>query len=266
MRRFDINGGTLSVYECGAGPAVIFIHGYPLNHTMWSEQFAALSNNNRLIAPDLRGFGASSVTDGTVSMEQMADDLAALLDAMQIRQPVTLCGLSMGGYVAFQFVRKYRDRVRSLVLCDTRSAADTPEAAAARLQMASRVLTEGAGPVADAMLPKLLRPQSAGGPAYERVQQMILSTDPRGIAAALRGMAARPDSTSMLAAIDVRTLVFVGADDAISPATEMRQLAARIPGAQFEVIPEAGHMAPMENPAAVNRVLATFLSDELHAR
>ena len=131
MRQLDINGATFHVFDEGAGPAILFIHGFPLDHRMWQGQFDALSANNRLIAPDLRGFGRSSVTDGTVTMEQHADDLAVMLDRLGVRQPVCLCGLSMGGYIAFQFLRKYSAQVRSLVLCDTRSVADTPEAAAA---------------------------------------------------------------------------------------------------------------------------------------
>ena len=264
MRSVNVDGGTLNVFERGAGPAVVFVHGYPLNHTMWRAQLAALPNN-RLIAPDMRGFGRSTVTEGTVTMEQMADDLAAVLDALAIRQPVCLCGLSMGGYIALQFLRKYLDRVRSLVLCDTRSVADTPEAAAARRQAADKVTVDGVAPIAEAMLPKLLH-HTADEHVKQAVRDMILSTDPRGVAAALRGMALRPDSSDLLGTIDVRTLVLVGEHDAISPPDEMRKIAAAIPHAQFVVVPGAGHMAPMENAPVVNEALAAFLADELHAR
>jgi 3-oxoadipate enol-lactonase len=268
MRRIEANGASLNVFECGAGPAVVFIHGFPLNHTMWIRQLDELAANNRLIAPDLRGFGRSTVTDGTATMSQLADDLAAMLDQLAVHQPVCLCGLSMGGYVAFEFWRKHRKRVRSLVLCDTRSGADTPEAAAGRRQMADRVLVDGPGFVAEAMLPKLLHPRTpAERPLVaEAVREMILASDPRGIAAAQRGMAERADSTSLLSGIDVRTLVLVGQEDAICPPDEIRKMAAAIPQAQFSVVPSAGHMAPLENPAFVNRALAGFLANELHAR
>ncbi len=201
-------------------------------------------------------------------MAQMADDLAGILDVLNIRQSVCLCGLSMGGYVAFEFLRRHRDRVRSLILCDTRSVADTPEAAAGRHQMADRVLAEGAGVMAEAMLSKLLGPRTASEQPLvaEAVREMILATDPRGIAAALRGMAERADSTDLLPTINVRTLVLVGQDDAISPPGEMRKLAESIPQAQFTVVPDAGHMAPLENPAFVNGSIAAFLANELHAR
>jgi pimeloyl-ACP methyl ester carboxylesterase len=268
MRRVNVDGATLNVFERGAGPAVVFIHGFPLNHTMWIEQLDALSANNRLIAPDLRGFGQSSASDCTVTIEQFADDIAQMLDEIAARQPVCLCGLSMGGYVAFQFIRKYRERVRSLVLCDTRSVRDTPEAAEGRRQLADKVISEGTAAIAQSMLPRLLHPQTAQRQPLvaEAVREMILSGDPRGIAAASRGMAERPDATPLLSTISVRTLVLVGEQDAISPPEEMRKLADGIPHAQFLVVPEAGHMAPVENPAFVNDALTRFLANELHAR
>ena len=122
----------LAMTDTGNGSPIVFVHGFPLDHSMWDVQVAALASGYRCLAPDLRGFGASSVTPGTVTMEQMADDLADLLVALEIEEPVILCGLSMGGYVAWQFWRRHAARLRALVLCDTPRAADTPEAAAAR--------------------------------------------------------------------------------------------------------------------------------------
>ncbi|HVU87389.1 MAG TPA: alpha/beta fold hydrolase [Pirellulales bacterium] len=268
MRRISVGEAQFNVYERGAGPAVVFLHGFPLSHSMWMRQLDELGATNRLVAPDLRGFGRSTVTDGKVTMAQMADDVAGILDCMNIRQSVCLCGLSMGGYVAFEFWRRHRDRVRSMILCDTRSLPDTPEAAAGRHQTADRVLADGAGVVAEAMLPKLLGPRTrAEQPLVaEAVREMILATDPHGIAAALRGMAERADSTDLLSKITVRTLVLVGQEDAISPPDEMRKLAGGIPQAQFTVIPGAGHMSPLENSSAVNGAIAAFLANELHAR
>ncbi len=268
MRTINASGATFGVFERGAGAPVVFIHGFPLNHSMWARQVDELATGNHVIVPDLRGFGRSTVTDGTVTMAQQADDVAAILNELGIQQPVSLCGLSMGGYVAFEFLRKYRERVRSLILCDTKSAADTGEAAAGRRQMADRVLVDGAGFVAEAMLPKLLHPRTATAQPLlaESVREMILSTDPRGIAAAQRGMAERADATSLLSTINVPTLVLVGQEDAISPAAEMKKLADSIPQAEFHIVPDAGHMAPLENPAFVNAALRTFLADKSPAR
>ncbi|MHB1034249.1 MAG: alpha/beta fold hydrolase [Pirellulales bacterium] len=257
------NDVAMAAADEGQGPAVLLVHGFPLNHTMWVNQIEALSATHRVIAPDLRGFGASAATEGVVTMEQFADDLAAMLDALAISEPVTLCGLSMGGYVAFEFWRKYAPRVRALILCDTRAAADAPEAARLRLETADRVLREGPAIVAQGMVGRLFwsETQVRQPEVIQAVRRMMLDAKPAGIAAALRGMAARSDSTGLLAGIRVPTLVVVGQHDIISPVEEMRTIAGAIPGARLVRIAQAGHMAPMENPAAVNAAVARFLTE-----
>ena len=262
MPRINIGDISLHVEDRGAGSPLLLVHGFPLDHTMWAGQ-TALWRKLRIIAPDLRGFGASDVTSGAVTMEQYADDLAALLDAMQVRQPVTFCGLSMGGYVAWQFVARHRQKVDSLILCDTRAVADSPEAAAGRHQLADRVLVEGAQVVAESMIPKLFAPQSLERNAefVTATREVILRTRPEGIAAALRGMAKRKDVTADLGQIDVPTLVICGQHDVISTPTEMQQIAAAIPGAEYVEIPGAGHMTPLENPASVNAKIGQFLAN-----
>ena len=263
MPQVKIGDVSLYVEERGAGTPLLLVHGFPLDHTMWAGQMAALRRVFRVIAPDLRGFGDSEVTSGTVTMEQYADDLAALLDAMQIRQRVAFCGLSMGGYIAWPFVARHRQRLERLILCDTRAAADTPEAAAGRLKTAERVLAEGAQAVAEAMLPKLFAPQHLERNAdfVQATREVVLRTPPEGMAAALRGMAQRKDVTSELAKIDVPTLVLCGQLDVISPPAEMRQIAAAIPGAEYVEIAGAGHMAPLEHPAAVSAKIGQFLAN-----
>lgn len=264
--RVSLGEIDLVVYDHGSEtssrPPILFVHGFPLDSTMWQSQLDAFSLTHRVIAPDLRGFGKSTVTDGVVSMRQMADDLNALLDALEVKQPVVVCGLSMGGYVAFEFLRQYAPRVRALILCDTRSAADTPEAAANRHKTAAVALSHGASPVAEGMLLKLIAPASLKGQprVVEALNRMMVATDPRAMAAALRGMAARADSTPLLSLIRVPTLVIVGEHDAITPVAEMQQMAAEITNARFVKIPNAGHMAPMENPAAVNAAMGEFLA------
>ena len=195
-------------------------------------------------------------------MEQLADDLAALLDALGIGEPIVLCGLSMGGYVAFQFCRKYAARLRGLVLCDTRAAADTPEVAAGRLAMADRVLREGPGPLVETMIPRLFAAETAQQrpDVVAALRDVMMNNDPRGIAAAARGMAQRPDSTPTLGDIRCPTLVLVGQHDAISPPAEMQTIAAAIPRSEFVEIPASGHMTPLENPTAVNAALKEFLA------
>jgi 3-oxoadipate enol-lactonase len=262
MAIVNVAGIRLNVIEKGRGTPLVLAHGYPLDHSMWRGQLDGLSGSCRVIAPDLRGFGASDATAGTVTMEQMADDLAALLDALAIQGPVVFCGLSMGGYVAWQFALRHRARLSRLILCDTKAIADSAEAAAGRLKTAEKVLAEGSAVAADALLPKLFAPTTyhERPQIVEATQQVILRTKPEGIAAALRGMAERPDVTSQLKEIDVPALLICGQHDGISPPAEMHGIAGQMPNTRFVEISDAGHMAPLEQPDAVNRVIREFLA------
>jgi 3-oxoadipate enol-lactonase len=261
MARINCNGIHLNVVERGQGAPVVLAHGYPLDHSMWRGQLEGLSDACRLIAPDLRGFGTSDVTPGTVKMEQMADDIAAVLDALQVTEPVVFCGLSMGGYVAWQFASRHAKRLRALILSDTRAVADSAEAAAGRHTTAEKVLASGAGIAAEGILPKLFAAETyeKRPEIVEATRAVILQTKPEGIAAALRGMAAREDFTPKLGQIHTPTLVICGEHDKISPPEEMRGFAEQIPQARYVVIAGAGHMAPLEQPVAVNEAIRDFL-------
>lgn len=262
LKRIDIPGATLSVLDVGQGSPILFVHGFPLDHTMWREQVADLSRDHRCVVPDLRGFGRSSVTEGIVSMEQFADDLAALLDALSIAEPIVLCGLSMGGYVAWQFVRRHSIRLRGLILCDTRAMPDSSEAAAGRLKLAEDVVPLGPEIVVKAMLPRLVAPGfRVREPSWiEEIRKVMLGTSPQGIAAASRGMAERADARPWLAAIDVPSLVLVGEQDVISTPAEMSEIASALPRATFRIVAGAGHLAPLENPGPTNDAIRAFLS------
>ena len=251
---------------------MLLIHGFPLDHTMWNAQIDALSDRCRVIAPDLRGFGKSTLATGDaehgVSMEKYADDLAELLDTVAVREPVVVVGFSMGGYIAWQFIRKYADRVRALVQCDTKAAADTDEARAGRLKMAEKVAEWGSGRVAEMMGPKLFSPATfeSNPQLVAAVRHVVEKTSPQAIAAAQADMAERPDMTGFLPTINVPTLVIVGAADAISPPKEMQTIAAAIQNAEYVEIPDAGHMTTMENPEAVNETLRSFIATIVAAR
>ena len=261
MKSINVNGIRLNVLEEGSGLPLVFVHGFPMSHEMWSAQTSALRDRFRVIAPDLRGFGDSPDASDVVTMEQFADDLAQMLEQLGISEPIVLCGLSMGGYVAWQFVRKYPDKLRGLVLCDTRAVADSTDGVAHRLRLAQMVLEKGAAVVASAMLPNLFAAQTpqTQPSVVESLRRVILNSSPRAIAAALRGMAERPDVRSWLPQINVPSLLIVGVEDKISTVSEMREIAAALPNSTLVEIADAGHRAPLENPTAVNQALLTFL-------
>jgi pimeloyl-ACP methyl ester carboxylesterase len=229
---------------------------------MWVQQLAAIGSTFRVIAPDLRGHGQSPAPEGTYTMDAMADDVVELLGALRLDVPVVLGGLSMGGYVALSLVARYPQRVRALLLLDTRAGADTPEAAQNREVTARGVLgANSPSPVVDAMVPKLFckKTLEEQPERVELLRAAMARTTPRGIAGALRGMAIRPDRRADLARIAVPTLVLVGQDDVITPPAEVKTMAEAIPKARYEVIPDAGHLAPYENYGAANQAILGFL-------
>jgi pimeloyl-ACP methyl ester carboxylesterase len=195
-------------------------------------------------------------------MARYADDLVQVLDSLDIREPV-VCGLSMGGYIAFELLRQVPTRIRALILCNTKAVADTPEGKRGRDALAARAQKEGARGVANELVPKLLaRATHTRQPTVVReVTEMIERQPVSGIVGALRALRDRPDSTPLLARIRVPVLVVAGDDDQVVPAAAMQEMAAAIAGSQFVVIPGAGHLTPLEQPAALNQILADFLSE-----
>jgi len=264
VRKVDVHGCQLAVVLEGQGLPILFVHGFPLDHSMWDHQIEALSKEFLVIAPDLPGFGASGPLNVEVQrMEDFADSLSELLTVLGIRDRVVFCGLSMGGYIAWQFWRRHADRLRALILCDTRAAADTPEVAQQRITNAERVLKEGPEFFVEMMISRLFSPRqlAENSPVVDRIRQVMRGTSPQTIAACLRGMAQRVDARAWLGEISLPTLVVVGEEDALSTPAEMEEIAAAIPGAKFVKIPGAGHLAPLENPSAVNQAILQFLRD-----
>jgi 3-oxoadipate enol-lactonase len=259
IQRVTVNGVNLAVDTRGEGRCVLFIHGYPFDRTLWQYQLSHLEGWRR-VAPDLRGMGLSDAPDLGYSMATYADDLAALLDALGIEEAV-LCGLSMGGYVAFEFIRRWPDRVLGLILMDTRSEADSADGRRARDAQAAQARDRGTAAVAEAMLPKLFaEPDPAHSPAAARARRMIAATPVAGIVGALSAMRDRPDSTELLPILDeFPVLVVVGAHDRITPPDQAEAMADAIPGSRFEVIAGAGHVPPLERPAETTALLADFL-------
>ena len=257
-----LRGIEIAYEDVGSGPSVVLLHGYPFNRSMWREQVEELRKTHRVIVPDLRGHGETAVTPGPATMESMALDVAVLLETLNISR-ATIGGLSMGGYVALAFYRLFPLRVRSLVLADTRPQADTEEAKENREKQAEKALNEGMEGIADALLPKLLAPETVTEqPAIvRRIREMIVGTEPEGAAAALRGMAVRKDHTSFLSRIIAPTLIVVGNKDALTPVADSELMHREIGGSRLRIMEGAGHVSNLEQPEEFNRELVKFLND-----
>jgi pimeloyl-ACP methyl ester carboxylesterase len=259
--KVKIAGGDLQYDVRGQGPAVLFLHAFPLGLVMWDEQAAALEATHQVVRFDCRGFGGSPPADGILTMERIADDAAALLDHLGISKAV-VCGCSMGGYAAFAMVRRHPSRLRGLVLADTRAGADTEEARANRATLGEKVRREGPVAAAEAFLPKLVgeTTKAERTTLVERLRGIILANPASGIADALAGLGARADSVPTLREIHVPTLVVCGDEDVLTPLAESEAIRRGVAGARLEVIPKAGHLANVENPQAFNAALHSFLA------
>ncbi len=256
------NGSTLALDEAGQGDvAVLFVHGYPLDRTMWRAQLEGITGH-RLLAPDLRGFGASPLDGGGTTLAQHADDLAALLDELAVDR-VVFAGLSMGGYLAFEFLRRHRNRVHGLVLLDTKAEADDEKARAGRDAAIVKVAEEGAPAIAAGMAAKLFA-EGTSSAVREALEHQMAGTSVAGIMAALVAMRDREDSTDLLPTLtDLPTLVIVGSEDQLTPLAAAERMVAGIPGAELVVVEGAGHVPPLERPATVNEALQSFLDSRV---
>src|SRR5438067_3287459 len=240
MGTFNQHGISIGYTDAGSGPALTLVHGHPFDRSMWRpqiEHFAAAGY--RVIAPDLRGYGETTVVPGRTRWEFFGRDVAALLDHLGIARTV-LAGLSMGGQIVLECHRLFPDRLSGLVLAATSARAETPQGRQNRTEMAERLLREGMAPYATEVLRKMVSP-TAPDTVSDHVLAMMRGTSPVGASAALRGRAERPDYVEMLAKIKVPTLVVVGTEDEFTPATEAEFLAAHIPGAQLAIIDGAAH-------------------------
>ena len=253
-------GGLQLAYdEAGSGMPLLLVHGWPHDRTMWASQLAGLATYARVLAPDLRGAGGSTVS-GPYTIDQYADDLVAFLESLGIASAV-VCGLSMGGYIAFSMLRRHRERIRGLVLADTRATADTDEIRANREKLIALIEQDGTAALAERQIePMLGRSTRERQPLLvETVRRMMAAVPPEGAIGALRAMAARSDSTPLLGTIDVPTLVVGGAEDGIIAPDVLRSMAASIPRSRIEILEQGGHLCPLERPTTFNHVVSEFL-------
>jgi len=268
LSRLNLREIELAYDDSSSGPAIVLLHGYPFDRSMWREQIDFLGNHgHRVVAPDLRGLGESKSRDEIATMNAMARDVEALMDELKIDRAV-VCGLSMGSYVGLEFVHLFPSRAQALILAGARAQGADALEKKSRQEQAERVLREGLGLVADAMLPKLLarRTLAEKPDIVASVREMILRTNPQGAAAAQRGMAARRDHTSDLSKIDMPTLIIAGREDPIRAPDDADFLHRGIRNSRLEIIADAAHLMNMEQPEVFNHVLTDFLQEVFRGR
>jgi 3-oxoadipate enol-lactonase len=253
------NVAKLNFQESGTGAPLLLIHGFPFNSHMWDRQLSGLSADAWVIAPDLPGFGKTPLAGKTTTVEDYAAAIVALLDAQGIKK-VDLGGLSMGGYTALTFVRLYPERLRSLLLFSTKAGGDTAEGKAGRDKAIADIMANGSSAFADGMHAKLLAPANyeAKPEIAAELKEIMASASPEAYASALSAMRDRPDSTDLLAKIELPTLVIHGAEDKVIPPSEAEATAAAIPYSELHLIAQAGHVPNMEQPEEFDRIVREF--------
>jgi 3-oxoadipate enol-lactonase len=260
MQRF-IEG--ISVYDHGdpRNIPIIFTHGFGFSATMWDHQVAALSDRYYCVTYDVRGLGKSQVGDGQYTMEMFVDDLFRVMEELKLDRPIAV-GLSMGGYITLRAAEKRPTRFRGLVLCDTKSEADDDTGKLARAQAVKTVNRDGMQTYGPYLVSICFSADASkkNPQLYADALEEVTKQNPIGVKGCILAIAARTDTTASLSKIQTPTLVIVGENDALTPPALMGSMQKKIAGSELAVIPEAGHMAPLEKPAAVNHAFEGFLS------
>ena len=254
MQTFTRNNLSLAYERRGHGAPLVLIHGFPLDHSIWNEVAPLLENDFDLILPDLRGFGQSDRTSPPFTMNDLADDIAGLLDHLGF-QSAHLAGHSMGGYVALAFAQGYVSRVRGLALVASQAGADTPERRAGRYTEAAHIAEHGTGDIVAGMTTKL----SADERVRRYVHDLMKKQSPAGMIGAIKAMAERRDNLSVLAAASFPVALIHGDADALIPVSKAQEVHAAVSSAKLFTITGAGHMPMMESPQAVAEALKWFL-------
>jgi len=243
MLKVNLNGIKMAYQRYGKGTPLVLLHGYPLDHTIWEPVVPLLENDFDLILPDLRGFGGSSASRTPYLLNDLADDIASLLDQLKIKK-AAIVGHSMGGYIALGFAHSHPHNTLGLGLVASQAAADTPDRKVGRSQMAARVEKNGVGEVADSM-PALMTGDTT---LQAWLKQLILHQSPAGVAGALRAMAERPDSAPFLPGFDFPIVIVHGLADKIIPIERAHEMQNAVKYGNLIEIEAAGHMPMMESP------------------
>lgn len=261
MHVAELNGITISYHDEGEGVPVVLIHGHPFDGTMWGPQMGILGQSGyRVVVPDLRGYGRTTVVPGATAIDVFAADIVALLDYLELDR-VVLAGLSMGGQIVMEFARLFPRRTMGLVLADTTAKAETSGSRRDRYEMADRLVAEGMGRYSVEVLPMMLSANTiASRPAIaEHVLSMMGGTPPDGAAAALRGRAERPDYTETLSSLDVPVLILVGSEDEFTPIDDSQLMHELIEDSELVTIDGVAHLPNLEREDEFNRALVRFL-------
>lgn len=239
---------------------VVFIHGFPFDHNLWKKQISKFSLNFFCVAYDVRGLGKSDPGDGQYTMESFTDDLEMVIDVMRLHRPV-ICGLSMGGYIALRAVERIEEKFSGIILCDTRSNADSNEGKINRALAIKKINSEGVKSYIKEFIPSCFSEESLGN-KKNLVRETISNSEyfsSKGVKGCILAMAGRIDTTGNLSKLSIPALILCGEQDKISPPDVMKGMADKISNSEFYKIPNAGHLSPLENPDAVNKYIDNFL-------
>lgn len=261
-----VNGVKLFYTDSGklGSPTIVFLHGFPFDHTMWREQVSVCEPAYRVITYDQRGHGKSGVGDGHYLFEFFTDDLFGLLDHLRISKAI-LCGLSMGGYTALRAVERSPDRIQGLILCDTRSEPDSDEAKLKRAANLRTIQKEGIPAFAETFLKAIFAPSSFTDKptVVDQIRRTILANPPAGVKGTLIAIATRTDTTPSLSKIQAPTLILVGDQDTVTPPAAAALMHGQISGSTMAIIPHAGHISNLENPDIFNCEMMKFLNEAI---
>ena len=238
---------------------IVFIHGFPFDHRMWDNQIEELSKECFCVSYDIRGLGESPSGEGQFTMEMFVDDLLKIIETLKLDKPV-ICGLSMGGYIALRAVEKFEKELRALILCDTKSAADNNDVKLKRAEGIKKINEMGVEKFVNDFVPNCFAEESLSKSFYKETLKRSLKSSPISVKGCLLAMAGRTDTTEYLSKIKIPVLVICGEKDKLTPPAVMKEMANTISDSQFQIIPGAGHISPLENPEAVNKTIKDFLS------
>jgi len=258
--KFEINSLSVREYGSRENQSIIFVHGFPFDHTMWENQIKELQKDHHVVVYDIRGLGESYVGDGQYTMEAYVNDLFSVIDGLQLEKPV-LCGLSMGGYISFRAVEVDQKKFGGLILLDTKPSSDDDNGKLVRANNINKINVEGLASFAEEFVSNLFADESKEElkSVYKKTIKTASSHNPTGVKGALIAMLSRTDTTKFLKKIKLPTLVMVGSFDKLTPPTVMREISKKIKDSEFAIVPRAGHMSPLENPEFVNDMIRGFI-------